>query len=108
MDLMENTSGYHPVEFNVLVKQDGTEGRTKLGLIKPDEVIEREKHGQTQGVLVALSPLAFNADIWPPDMPRPEPGTRVAFARHAGTFVTGNDGEEYRVVKDKDIVAVMA
>lgn len=108
MDWMENKSGYNPVEFNVIVRQDDTAGKTKLGLIKPDEVIEREKHGQTQGVLVALSPLAFNADIWPADMPRPEPGVRVAFARHAGTFVTGVDGEEYRVVKDKDIVAVMA
>lgn len=108
MDQMENTSGFNPVEFNVIVKQDDTEGKTKFGLIKPDEVVEREKHGQTQGVLVALSPLAFNSDIWPADMPRPEPGARVAFARHAGTFVNGLDGVEYRVVKDKDIVAVMA
>lgn len=108
MELMENTSGFRPCEFNVLVLQDSTDAKTKFGLIKPDEVVEREKHGQTQGVLVALSPLAFNADIWPADMPRPEPGARVAFARHAGTFVTGVDGVEYRVVKDKDIVAVMA
>jgi co-chaperonin GroES (HSP10) len=108
MDLMDNTSGYSPVEFNVIVKQDDAGAKTKFGLIKPDEVVEREKHGQTQGVLVALSPLAFNADIWPADMPRPEPGARVAFARHAGTFVNGLDGVEYRVVKDKDIVAVMA
>jgi co-chaperonin GroES (HSP10) len=105
---MENTSGFIPVEFNVIVRQDDTEAKTKLGLIKPDDVVEREKHGQTQGVLVALSPLAFNADIWPADMARPEPGVRVVFARHAGIFVNGLDGVEYRVVKDKDIVAVMA
>lgn len=105
---MENTSGLRPCEFNVIVRQDDTDQKTKLGLIKPDEVVEREKHGKTQGVLVALSPLAFNADIWPPDMPRPEPGTRIAFAKHAGTFVTGNDGIEYRVIKDRDVVAVLA
>ncbi len=108
MDKMENKSGFSPVEFNVIVLQDETEGKTKLGLIKPDEVVDREKHGKTQGVLVALSPLAFNGDIWPQDKPRPEPGARVAFAKHSGTFVTGVDGVEYRIVKDKDIVAVMA
>lgn len=104
---MENKSGIHPVEFNVLVRQDEVEAKTKSGLLMPDSVVDREHHSQTRGVIVAVSPLAFNADIWPDKMERPGPGEKVAFARHAGTFITGTDGAEYRVVKDKDIVAVI-
>lgn len=104
---MENLSGIRPVEFNVLIRQDAIEEKTRLGLIKPNEIVEREKHSQTRGVIVAISPLAFNEDIWPAGMDRPVPGNKVAFARHAGTFIVGEDGEEYRVVKDKDVVAII-
>mgnify|MGYP003529486655 FL=1 len=104
---MENMSGIRPVEFNVLIKQDDVAEKSKFGLIKPDEVVEREKHSQTRGVIVAVSPLAFNEDVWPQGMDRPGPGQRVAFAKHSGTFITGEDGTEYRVVKDKDVVAVI-
>lgn len=105
---MTNESGISPVEFNVLIRQEEVAARTKGGLMKPDDIVEREKHAQTRGVIVAVSPLAFNEDIWPSGMDRPKPGDHVAFARHAGTFIEGRDGVEYRVVKDKDIVAVMA
>ena len=57
--------------------------------------------------MVALSPMAFNEDIYPTDLPRPEPGQRVVLALHSGTFTKGKDGKEYRVVKDKDIVAMV-
>jgi co-chaperonin GroES (HSP10) len=93
------------LEFNVLVKQDEVETKTKGGLMKPDDIVDREKHSQTMGYIVDVSPLAFNEDIFPPGMERPKPGDRIAFARHAGVFITGLDGKEYRVVKDKDVVA---
>lgn len=103
---MKNLSGINPVEFNVLLKQD--EVSNKQGLVYlPDDEVERRKHAQTRGVIVAIAPLAFNEDVWPGGMERPKPGQKVAFARHAGTFIEGCDGEEYRVVKDKDIVAVI-
>jgi co-chaperonin GroES (HSP10) len=104
---MKNESGIRPCEYNVLVKQDETQEKTKGGLYLTSEVQDREKHAQTRGVIVAVSPMAFNEDVWPGGMDRPGPGTRVAFARAAGTFIEGTDGEEYRVVKDKDIVAVI-
>lgn len=104
---MTNTSGIEPVEFNVLVKQDKAESKTSGGLHLPDEAVARDKHGQTRGVIVAVSGLAFNEDIWPGDRPKPDAGQRIAFAKHAGTFVTGTDGEEYRVIKDKDVVALI-
>lgn len=102
-----NTSGIRPVEFNVLIKQDEIEEKTGGGLYRPLEILERDKHAQTRGRIVAASPMAFTFEDWPKDEPKPQPGQSVVFARHAGTFVEGLDGAEYRVVKDRDIVAVI-
>lgn len=104
---MTNESGIRPLEYNVLISQDIVEEKTAAGLWKPQDTLERDKHAQTLGTLVDVSPMAFTFDDWPDGEPRPQPGQRVVFARHAGTFVTGKDGKEYRVVKDKDVVGVM-
>lgn len=103
----ENTSGIYPVEFNVLLRCAQVEEKSPGGILKLPELVERERHGQTEGVLIAVSAMAFNEDIFPVGDARPEPGDRVAFAKHAGTFIKGKDGVEYRVIKDKDVVAIL-
>lgn len=102
-----NTSGIQPAEFNVLIRPDPVEERTKGGLILSDETKDRQKHAATKGTIIALSPMAFDADVWPADQPRPEPGQRVLVAKHSGTFCEGMDAIEYRLVKDKDVVAMI-
>lgn len=102
-----NPSGLKPLEFNLILKQEDVGAKTPGGLWKPETLAEKEKHGATKGTIVALSPLAFNEDILPVDVRRPQPGDRVLFARHAGVLVKGEDGEEYRIIKDKDVVAVI-
>lgn len=104
---MTNTSGITPVEYNVLIKQDAVEETTRGGLYIPEENRLREKHGQTRGVIVAVADMAFNGDVWPDEIPRPEPGQRIVFAKHTGTFVIGLDDEEYRIIKDKDVVGLI-
>ena len=105
---MKNESGLNPVEFNVLILPEAVEEKTAGGLIKPQDAVEREKHQGARGRIVALSPMAFNADVWPQDMPRPEPGAGVILAKHAGVFIKGDDDVEYRMVKDRDVLAVTA
>jgi len=101
-----NTSGIHPIEFNVLVKPEAVEEK-QGSLYKPKESLEREWFEKVRGTLVALSALAFNYDEWPEGSEKPKVGENVIFARHAGVFVDGEDGKEYRVMKDKDILAVI-
>lgn len=105
--MTENTSGIRPIEFNCLIAPDEVATKTPGGLMKPPALIEQEKHRATRGTLVALSAYAFNIDIYPSDMPKPQPGQKVAISLHAGAFVTGEDGKEYRMVKDKDITALI-
>lgn len=95
------------LEFNVLIDQDAVTEKTTGGLFLAAETQERDKHSQTWGTIVDMSPMCFNADIWPPREAKPAKGDRVYFAKHAGSFVT-IDGKEFRVVKDKDIVAVVS
>lgn len=104
---MENESGLVPMEFNILVLPDPVEEKTAGGLILSEETIDRNKHQATRGTLIAASPMAFNDDVYPSDQPKPQAGQRVAVALHAGAFIKGMDGKEYRLVKDKDVVALI-
>lgn len=102
-----NNSGLKPLEFNVLVKPDTVEERTAGGVFLPDAAKDREKHAATKGTIIALAPLAFE-DIMSDDEAWPKPGDRCLISRHAGVFVKGEDDVEYRIVKDKDVVALIA
>ncbi len=94
-----------PIEYNVLVRPDPIEERTKSGIILTDATVESDKHAQQRGVIVSMSPAAFDYAEWP-EGGKPEIGDRVLFARYDGILV--KDGEdEFRLVKDKAIAAVI-
>lgn len=105
-----NLSGIEPVEFKVLVRPVEDDGAITLKggfkLYKPDETKERDQHAAMEGTLVAVSPFAFTYEEWPKDHKPPQPGDRVIFARYAGINITGNDNRDYRLMNDKDLVAV--
>lgn len=103
-----NPSGINPVEYKCLVSP--TEVSGKIGnIFIPDEHKDREQFAQMEGVLVAVSPLAFTyadkADWGDAEMPKP--GDRVLFAKFAGVKVKGKDGKDYRIINDKDLSAVL-
>jgi co-chaperonin GroES (HSP10) len=99
--------GLMPIEFNVIVDQDPV--KEMIGsIIVPEMRKERDMHMETRGSIVAMSPLAFTYEEWPAGSRIPKVGDRVAFAQHAGAFIDGADGKKYRVLKDKDILAVLA
>lgn len=102
--MVANPSGITPLEYNVLVQPQKVEERTSGGLWKPEEYRDREQWGETRAKVVAVSPLAFNYER---EAPKPGVGDLVIFAKSAGTMVEGADGEEYRLIKDKDVLAVM-
>jgi chaperonin GroES len=104
--LDECKPGFYPVEYNVVIAPEVTETVTKSGLIIPDATKEKEDAAKTWGLLVSASPLAFNFDAWPDGQHPPKSGDIVLYAKYGGTLVTGDDGREYRVLKDKDIALV--
>ncbi len=98
-----NLSGVQPLEYKVLVRPKRAEERTKGGIHLPEIVVEKDQHASMEGDVVAVSPLAFSYET---DAPKASPGDVVIFARYSGINVKGNDGADYRLMNDKDIVAV--
>lgn len=93
-----------PLEFNVIVELDPTKERTDGGIILPGQKVERNRLEETEGTLIAASPVAFGFED---GAPKPEVGDRVYFARYAGILVERGD-KWVRIVKDRDIVAKVA
>lgn len=102
-----NNSGIRPLEYNVLVLPQEVDEKTKGGVFLPSDAREKEQHGQMEGVIVAMSPLAFNYDKYPPGYPMPKVGDRVVFPRYQATEITGRDHGKYWLMKDKAIAGVM-
>ncbi len=101
-----NTTGIEPTEFNVLVRLGRASDRIG-GILLPDEKKDRDQAMQTRGVLIAVSPLAFSYDEWRDATP-PAVGDSVIIAKGAGVLIDDmGDGEFYRLIKDKDVCAVV-
>lgn len=100
------TCPYKPMEFNVVVELDPTEEVTKGGIILTRSNVERDELAAEEGTLVAVSPHAFTYAEWTADAEKPQLGNRVMIARYQGVL-RESDGKKYRIVKDKDIVAVI-
>lgn len=94
-------------EYKVLVEPEKVEEKTKGGIIVPDEVKDRQQASATKGKIIDISPLAFKYDDWPSDERIPKTGDRIAFARFAGVSIEGADGENYRLINDKDVIAIL-
>jgi len=104
-----NPSGIWPTEFRVLVKPKTLEERIG-SIIIPEPTRERDQYAQTEGTLVAVSPLAFSyVEEWPSGYQPPKVGDQVMFAKYSGgTDITGKDGQTYRLINDRDVTAVIA
>jgi len=87
----------------VIILPDEIEQKTKGGLYMPDDVHERDTYAQARGKLVAKSAYAFAE--WKEGAP--EIGDTVVFVKYAGPMTKGLDGKEYRIVNDKDVLAVI-
>lgn len=102
-----NLSGINPTEYKVLVLPSKIEEKTKGGILLPNESQDRNQFAQMEGQLIACSPLAFTYDEWKTN-DAPKAGDRVLYAKYAGAMVKGKDGEDYRLINDKDISAVLS
>lgn len=107
---MSKKHGITPLEYKVLVRPVEETGTIELKggfkLYKPDEVRDRDQHASMEGTVAAVSPFAFTYEEWPKGATKPNEGDKVVFARYSGITVKGNDGVDYRLMNDKDIVAV--
>jgi chaperonin GroES len=103
-----NGSGINPVEYNVIVLPKQVEEKTAGGLYLPQETKEKEEYARKEGVLVAVSPMAFSFVDWPAHLEdeKPKVGDTVVFPKYQAEEFIGVDGQKYWLMKDKAIIGV--
>ena len=93
---------FRPLQDRVLVRRIEEEEKTKGGIIIPDTAKEKPMEGE----VVAAGPGARGEDgkLQPMDV---RTGDRVLFGKWSGTEVK-LDGEELIIMKESDIMGVIA
>lgn len=100
----ETKPGLKPYEFNVLILPRVVQRVRASGLEIPPGAATREDEAGDEGLLVAISPLAFNEQDFPDRAAVPQIGDHVVFARYAGKSYVGADNRVYKIMKDKEIL----
>ena len=93
---------FRPLGDRVLVKRVEEEEKTKGGIIIPDTAKEKPQEGE----VVAVGPGARDdsGKIQPLDV---KAGDRILFGKWSGTEVK-IDGEELLIMKESDILGILA
>tara|TARA_B100000508_G_C11391576_1_gene243666 strand:- start:115 stop:405 length:291 start_codon:yes stop_codon:yes gene_type:complete len=93
---------FRPLHDRVLLRRIEQEAKTAGGIIIPDTAQEKPMEGEV--VAVGTGHVNDNGDVRPLDV---KAGERVIFSKWAGTEVMV-DGEELMVMKESDIIGVIA
>jgi chaperonin GroES len=95
-------ANFRPLGDRVLVKRVKEEEKTKGGIIIPDTAKEKPQEGE----VIAVGPGARDEDGERIKMDL-EVGDRILFGKWSGTEVTV-DGQELLIMKESDVMGVMA
>ncbi|HQX26727.1 MAG TPA: co-chaperone GroES [Alphaproteobacteria bacterium] len=93
---------FRPLHDRVLVRRVKEEEKTKGGIIIPDTAKEKPMEGEI--VAVGTGHVNDNGNLRPLDVKK---GDKVIFSKWAGTEIS-IDGEELMVMKESDIIGVIA
>jgi co-chaperonin GroES (HSP10) len=107
-----NTSGIIPLDHRVLVKQDEAEEKIGSILIPPSEQ-DKKKYAMTNATVIATGALAWaeakhDARQFGLDAKFPQAGDRVKIGKYTGDRHKGDDGEEYTILNDTDVIGLLA
>lgn len=103
-----NTSGISPIRDLILIKAEEEVQSKDSVIILPPGAETKELLAQTFGTVVAMGPTcyAYEKVNYGVEMGI-SPGCRVQFAKYQGIIVTGADGQDYRLIRDDDIMALV-
>ena len=94
--------GIQPLGDRVLVKALEAEEKTKGGIVLPDTVKEKPQEGIVAEV--GTGKLLSDGKVIPLEVKK---GDRVLYGKYSGTEVTTKEGEEYLMMKEEDILAIV-
>ncbi len=91
-----------PLGDRVVVKSLEAETKTKGGIVLPDTAKEKPQEGKV--IAVGKGKALDNGTIAKPEV---KVGDTVLYGKYSGTEVTTKDGEEYLIMKEEDIFAIL-
>jgi chaperonin GroES len=91
-----------PLGDRILIKQLEAEGKTKGGIVLPDTAKEKPQEGKV--IAVGPGKVLESGKIQEPGV---KVGDKVLYGKYSGTEVTTKSGEEYIIVKEEDILAII-
>ena len=96
------TTNFRPLHDRVVVRRVESEEKTKGGIIIPDTAKEKPQEGQV--VAVGGGARADDGKVTPLDV---KAGDKILFGKWSGTEIK-IDGEELIIMKESDILGVVA
>ncbi|HHT49631.1 MAG TPA: co-chaperone GroES [Firmicutes bacterium] len=90
-----------PLGERIVIKVLESEEKTKSGIVLPDTAKEKPQMGEV--LAVGSGKTLENGEKVPLEV---KVGDKVLFAKYAGTEVK-LDGEEYMVLKESDVLAIV-
>lgn len=87
----------------LIVDPQKVEEKTKGGLYIPDTARDMQQVAATRGTVLAIGPQVEARFVTGPI----EEGDSIIFPRYAGAMIE-EDGKEYRVINDDDVLARVA
>ncbi|MCA9393284.1 MAG: co-chaperone GroES [Candidatus Omnitrophica bacterium] len=91
-----------PLADRILVKPLEAEEKTKGGIVLPDTAKEKPQEGKV--VAVGKGKVTEDGKVRAPELKK---GDRVLYGKYSGTEVSTKDGQEYLIMREDDVFAVV-
>lgn len=91
-----------PLGDRILVKVLDPQDKTKGGIVLPDTA--KEKPQEAQVIAVGQGKTLESGKVQSPEV---KAGDKILFGKYSGTEVTTKEGEEYLILREEDILAII-
>jgi chaperonin GroES len=93
---------FQPLGDRIIIKPLEAESKSKGGIVLPDTVKEKPQEGKV--VAVGKGKVLDNGTVQKPEV---KEGDVVLYGKYSGTEVSTKDGEEYLIVREEDVLAIV-
>ncbi len=96
------TMGIQPLGDRILVKVLEAEEKTKGGIVLPDTAKEKPQEGKV--IAVGKGKRTESGKVESPEV---KVDDKILFDKYSGKEITTKEGEEYLIVREEDILAII-
>jgi chaperonin GroES len=91
-----------PLGDRVVIKPLEAENKTKGGIVLPDTAKEKPQEGKV--IAVGKGKVSDAGHLQPLEV---KVGDRVLYGKYSGSEITTKDGDEFLIMREEDILAIL-